>query len=169
MFRICRNRCHRIFFIFFLIQLQFTHRYASKCTSRNFWQKNISIFTVLKILTCLLVDHLKITFKKTTSYKQFTKMNDTRNEIFHIRHILVSESRNELNVTIFEKVFHRRKFVMNENDGKKNDSVDENKSFFSSKSIVVSDHNIWYVDIVNEIIENFNKTKKVCRSCHWIC
>ena len=60
-----------------------------------------------------------MTLKKTTSYKQFTKINDTRNEIFYIRHILVNESKNELNVTIFEKNFHRKKFVMNKNDEKK--------------------------------------------------
>ena len=60
-----------------------------------------------------------MTFKKTTSYKQFTKINDTRNEIFYIRHIFVNKSKNELNVTTFEKVFHRKKFVMNENDEKK--------------------------------------------------
>ena len=67
----------------------------------------------------MFIDHFKITFKKTTSYKQFTKINDTRNEIFHIRHIFVNKSKNELNVTTFEKKFYRKKFVMNENDEKK--------------------------------------------------
>ena len=132
------------------------------------FDKNIfQLLQYLKFLTCLFIDHFKITLKKTTSYKQFTKMNDTRNETFHIRHIFVNESKNKLNVTIFKKVFHRKKLVINKND-KKNDNVNKNKSFFSSKSIVVNNHNIWHVNISNEIIENFNKTKKACRNCYWI-